>query len=76
MYKQNILCSFTTRKQLRKGKKKKDRSIKVTQEDGLKLVQNKIYKLIYILVILLSLLPPQDSGTEAGIRGGTLNSPA
>ena len=72
MYKQNILCSFTTRKQLRKGKEKKDRSIKVTQEDGLKL----IYKLIYILVILLSLLPPQDSGTEAGTRGGTLNSPA
>ena len=31
MYKQNILCSFTTRKQLRKGKEKKDRSISDTR---------------------------------------------
>ena len=35
-----------------------------------------MYRLIYILVILLSLLPPQDSGTEARTRGGTLNFPA
>ena len=73
MYKQNILCSFTTRKQLRKGKEKKDRSIKVTQEDGLKLVQYNVTKYTNLFTFLLSCLvycprriPAQRPGPEEG----------
>ena len=73
MYKQNILCSFTTRKQLRKGKEKKDRSIKVTQEDGLKLVQYNVTKYTNLCTFLSSCLvycprriPAQRPGPEEG----------
>ena len=52
MYKQNILCSFTTTKQLRKGKEKKDRSIK--QEDELKLVQYNVTKYRNLFTFLSS----------------------
>ena len=73
MYKQNILCSFTTRKQLRKGKEKKDRSIKVTQEDGPKLVQYNVTKYTNLFIFLSSCLvycprriPAQRPGPEEG----------
>ena len=73
MYKQNILCSFTTRKQLRKGKEKKDRSINVTREDGLKLVQYNVTKYTNLFTFLSSCLvycprriPAQRPGPEEG----------